>query len=113
MMSAFLATTITAQEADELYYSDKMIKNGTFTWNVTASIDYYEDIPEGANFTVKLKDDLYPGPLSEEELQKVSKIWQNKLSETVNNLPENWLDKIFFDEKPQHEENLEEEVKFD
>jgi hypothetical protein len=70
-MSAFLATTITAQEADELYYSDKMIKNGTFTWNVTTSIDYYEDIPEGANFTVKLKDDLYPGPLSEEELQKV------------------------------------------
>jgi len=71
MLSAFMASTISAQDGDELYYSEQMIKNGTFTWNVTKSVDYYEDIPVGANFTVKLKDDLYPGPLSEEELQKV------------------------------------------
>ncbi|MCG3259851.1 MAG: hypothetical protein H7644_08895 [Candidatus Heimdallarchaeota archaeon] len=71
MISAFLANTISAQTGEGLYYSDKMVKNGTFTWNVTKSVDYYEDIPVGANFTVKLKDDLYPGPLSEEELEKV------------------------------------------
>ena len=72
IISAFtLSISSTAQQADGLYYSNKLVKNMVFTWNVTISEDYYEEIPEGANFTVQLKDDLYPGPLSEEDLEKV------------------------------------------
>jgi len=49
-----------------------------------------------------------------EELQKISKIWQNKLNETVNNLPESWLDKIFSPENSDQEEiPLEEEINSD
>lgn len=44
-----------------------------------------------------------------DELQKVSKIWQNKLSETVNELPEDWLDKIFSTENPDQDEIDQEE----
>ncbi|MEE9409964.1 MAG: hypothetical protein V3V41_03465 [Candidatus Heimdallarchaeota archaeon] len=60
-----------AQTEDGLYYSDLMVKDGTFTWLVNQSLNYYEEIPEGANFTVKLKDSLYPGPLTEADLEKV------------------------------------------
>ena len=67
----FSIPTIAQYEEEGLYYSDMMIKNGTFTWYVNQSLNYYEEIPAGSNFTVKLKDSLYPGPLSEEELQKV------------------------------------------
>jgi len=56
----------------QYYYSDKMVKNGTFTWLVNQSVDFYEEgVIEGANFTVKLKDSLYPGPLTEEDLNKI------------------------------------------
>ncbi len=71
MISAFATSFATAQEFDGLYYSDLMVKDGTFTWNVTQSVEYYEDIPINVNFSVTLKDDLYPGPLSEEDLEKV------------------------------------------
>ena len=67
----FSIPTIAQYEEEGLYYSDMMIKNGTFTWYVNQSLNYYEEIPTGSNFTVKLKDSLYPGPLTEEELQKV------------------------------------------
>ena len=70
VVALFSIPTI-AQDEDGLYYSDMMIKNGTFTWYVNQSLNYYEEIPAGSNFTVKLKDSLYPGPLTEEELEKV------------------------------------------
>ncbi len=70
-MFAFATNFATAQEVDGLYYSDLMVKDGTFTWNVTDSVEFYEDIPLNVNFTVTLKDDLYPGPISEEDLEKV------------------------------------------
>ena len=71
LVAALFSIPTIAQNENELYYSDMMIKNGTFTWYVNQSLNYYEDIPAGSNFTVKLKDSLYPGPLTEEELQKV------------------------------------------
>jgi len=71
LVAAMFSIPTIAQNEDGLYYSDMMIKNGTFTWYVNQSVNYYEDIPAGSNFTVQLKDSLYPGPLTEEELQKV------------------------------------------
>ena len=70
-MFAFATSFASAQEVDGLYYSDLMVKDGTFTWNVTQSDQFYETIDVGVNFTVTLKDDLYPGPISEEDLEKV------------------------------------------
>lgn len=68
---ALIGTPAIAQDV-QYYYSDKMVKNGTFTWLVNQSVDFYEtDLVEGANFTVKLKDSLYPGPLTEEDLNKI------------------------------------------
>jgi len=67
-----LSSMVSASEdIDGLYYSSLMIENGSFVWNVTQSENFYEDIPLGANFTVTLKDNLYPGPLSEEDLGNV------------------------------------------
>jgi len=66
-----LSSTLTYADTDGLYYSSKMVKNATFVWNVTISQNYFEEIPEGANFSVTLKDDLYPGPMSEEDLSSV------------------------------------------
>jgi len=71
LMLAFATRFASAQNVDGLYYSDLMVKDGTFTWNVTQSIDFYENIPVGVNFTVTLKDDLYPGPIQEADLEKV------------------------------------------
>lgn len=72
-----LANLSSAAPEDGLYYSDKMVKNGTFTWIVTQNentneaVDVYSVLNVGSNFTVQLKDDLYPGPISEEELNSV------------------------------------------
>ncbi len=71
------ANLATAVPEDGLYYSDKMVKNGTFTWIVTQNentneaVDVYSVLDVDSNFTVQLKDDLYPGPISEEELNSV------------------------------------------
>ena len=71
------ASLTTAVPEDGLYYSNKMVKNGTFTWLVTQNdntneaVDVYSVLDVGSNFTVQLKDDLYPGPISEEELNSV------------------------------------------
>ncbi|MBY9001146.1 MAG: hypothetical protein KGD64_09545 [Candidatus Heimdallarchaeota archaeon] len=72
-----LVNTSTAALDDGYYYSDKMVKNGTFTWsviqnvNTNEAVDVYGILDVGSNFTVQLKDDLYPGPISEDELNSV------------------------------------------
>ncbi len=71
------ANIASAVPEDGLYYSNKMVKNGTFTWIVTQNentnedVDVYSVLDVGSNFSVQLKDDLYPGPISEEELNSV------------------------------------------
>ena len=71
VMFLFSSLTKANSEVDGLYYSPKMVKNAIFVWDVTQSVNFYENIPQGANFSVTLKDDLYPGPLSEENLSSV------------------------------------------
>lgn len=74
---AFASLTTAVLPEEGLYYSNKMVKNGTFTWLVTQNdntneaVDVYSVLDVGSNFTVQLKDDLYPGPISEEELNSV------------------------------------------
>ena len=77
-IAAMMYTSVSAQTLEDgLYYSSKMVKNGTFTWTITENIneiddvDVYSDLQLGANFTVRLRDNLYPGPITEEELNSV------------------------------------------
>ena len=71
LMFAFATSFAQAQDVDGLYYSPLMVKDSAFHWNVTVSENFYEEISAGVNFTVILKDDLYPGPISEADLEKV------------------------------------------
>lgn len=71
LLLVMFTTPSFAQSEAQYYYHEKMVKNGTFIWNVTHSYEYYEDIPEGAQFSVKLRDSLYPGPLTEGELTSI------------------------------------------
>ena len=71
LLMAFMTSFASAQTGDGLYYSNLMQKDHSFAWNVTQSEEFYEDIPIGVNFTVTLKDDLYPGPLTSADLEKV------------------------------------------
>ena len=77
LLLTFFVSSIHAADEDGFYYSEKMVKNGTFTWEVTQNennnelVDVYSVLNVGANFTVRLRDSLYPGPISEEELESV------------------------------------------
>ncbi len=71
LLSTLLITPTRAQDEVSFYYSEKFVKNSVFTWNVNQSINYYEALPKNANFTVKLEDALYPGPMTPSDLNNV------------------------------------------
>jgi hypothetical protein len=71
LIVSVIAFPVKSQDDVEYYYSEKFVKNAVFTWRVNQSVNYFEELPENANFTVKLKDPLYPGPMTIAELNKV------------------------------------------
>jgi hypothetical protein len=71
LLSSLLIIPAKAQDEVSFYYSEKFVKNSVFTWNVNQSVNYYEALPENANFSVTLKDALYPGPMTPSDLNKV------------------------------------------
>ena len=71
LIVSLLAIPAKSQSDVEYYYSEKFVKNSVFTWRVNQSVNYFEQLPENANFTVKLKDPLYPGPMTIADLNKV------------------------------------------
>lgn len=71
LIVSLLAVPAKSQDDVEYYYSEKFVKNSVFTWRVNTSVNYFEQLPENANFTVKLKDPLYPGPMTIADLNKV------------------------------------------
>jgi hypothetical protein len=71
LISTFFITPANAQDEVEYFYSEKFVKNSVFTWNVNQSVNYYEALPLNSNFTVKLKDALYPGGFTPSDLNKV------------------------------------------
>ena len=100
-----------------LKYTSSMkfaLKAGFLSFNSTRVSANDVDYPIDVVYYEKDSFNIIERRYKKEELQKVSKIWQNKLSETVNNLPDNWMDKIFDDvDTMQEEENLENEIKID
>ena len=49
---------------------------------------------------------------SKEEMQKISRLWNTKLSESINNLPDKWMDKLF-NNHSEIPDQVEEEFEFD
>jgi putative proteasome-type protease len=87
------------------------LKSGFLSFSATRvsanDVDYPIDVVYYEKDSFHITEKRY----RKEELQKISKIWQNKLSETVNQLPETWLDKIFEPEVPvQPNIDLEEKI---
>lgn len=80
------------------------LKAGFLSFNSTRVSANDVDYPIDVIYYEKDSFDIKERRYKKDELQKVSRIWQSKLSEAVNDLPENWLDKIFLQENADAEE---------
>lgn len=100
-----------------LKYTSSMkfaLKAGFLSFNATHVSANDVDYPIDVIYYEKDSFAIIERRYKREELQKISKMWQNHLSEAVNDLPDNWMDKIFSQhETDEDEESLQEEVKFD
>ena len=71
------------------------LKAGFLSFNSTRVSANDVDYPIDVIYYEKDSFNIIEKRYKKEELQEISKIWQNKLSDAVDNLPENWLDKLF------------------
>jgi putative proteasome-type protease len=74
------------------------LQAGFLSFNATRisanDVDYPIDVVYYAKNSFKTIERRY----KKDELQIISKLWSNKLRESVNSLPETWMDRIFNDE---------------
>jgi putative proteasome-type protease len=99
-----------------LKYNSSMkfaLKAGFLSFNSTRVSANDVDYPIDVVYYEKDSFNIIERRYKKEELQKISKIWQNKLSEAVHDLPENWLDKLFTDDVESTYENLENELRIE
>lgn len=100
-----------------LKYTSSMkfaLKAGFLSFNATRVSANDVDYPIDVIYYEKDSYNIIEKRYKKDELQQVSKLWQNTLSKAVNDLPEKWLDKIFQKEVPgNEEENIEEQIKFE
>jgi len=97
-----------------LKYNSSMkfaLKAGFLSFNSTRVSANDVDYPIDVIYYEKDSFNIIEKRYKKEELQKISNVWQNKLSEAVNSLPENWLDKLFSKDNEETKENFEEEIK--
>ena len=89
------------------------LKAGFLSFNATRvsanDVDYPIDVIYYEKDSFKIIERRY----KKEELQHISRAWQNKLSESVSAVEEDWLDKLFTDEMGSNNENLEKEFRFE
>jgi putative proteasome-type protease len=81
------------------------LKAGFLSFNATRvsanDVDYPIDVIYYEKNSFRIIEKRY----KKEELQKISKLWQNTLSDAVNELPNDWLDKLFSEEEAKEEHN--------
>jgi len=74
------------------------LKAGFLSFNATRvsanDVDYPIDVIYYRKDSFHITEKRY----KKEELQKMSKMWQHTLNEAVNNLPDDWLEKLFMEE---------------
>jgi putative proteasome-type protease len=93
-----------------LKYNSSMkyaLKAGFLSFNSTRVSANDVDYPIDVVYYEKDSFNIIEKRYRKEELQKVSKIWQNKLSDAVDKLPDNWLDKIFDENDKGKPESLD------
>lgn len=81
------------------------LKAGFLAFNSTRvsanDVDYPIDVIYYEKDSFHITEKRY----KKEELQKISKLWQNTLSDAVNDLPDDWLDKLFSEDEKVPEEH--------
>jgi len=100
-----------------LKYTSSMkfaLKAGFLSFNATRVSANDVDYPIDIVYYEKDSYNIIERRYKKEELQKISKIWQKQLGEIVDNLPDDWLDKVFSEDRPEQEDiNLEAELQAD
>lgn len=78
------------------------LKAGFLSFDATRisanDVDYPVDVVYYTKDSFKIIEKRY----KKDELQKISKQWSAKLSESIDSLPDDWMDKIFIDEKEEN-----------
>lgn len=89
------------------------LKAGFLSFDATRisanNVDYPIDVVYYAKDTFNIIERRY----KKDELQKMSKLWNSILSDSIQNLPESWLDKLYFAKEENKEDEMEEELNLD
>jgi putative proteasome-type protease len=99
-----------------LKYNSSMklaLKAGFLSFNSTRVSANDVDYPIDVIYYEKDSFNIIERRYKKEELQKISKIWQTKLSEAVESLPDTWLDKLFQQVGEEEQEDGSEEINLD
>jgi putative proteasome-type protease len=70
------------------------LKAGFLSFEATRISANDVDFPIDVIYYVKDSFNIIEKRYKKEELQKISKLWSNKLKESINELPEEWMDKL-------------------
>lgn len=88
------------------------LKAGFLSFNATRVSANNVDYPIDVIYYEKDSFNIIERRYKKEELEKVSKIWQDELYKSVINLPEGWMNKLFLREKLE-KDIYEEEIEMD
>ncbi len=90
-----------------LKYTSSMkyaLKAGFLSFSATRVSANDVDFPIDVVYYEKDSFNIIEKRYKKEELQKISKIWQKELSDAVDKLPEQWLEKIFIENNKDNNE---------
>ena len=74
------------------------LKAGFFSFDATRISANDVDYPIDVIYYAKDSFNIIERRYKKDELSKMSKLWSSKLSESINSLPDNWLDKLINEE---------------
>jgi putative proteasome-type protease len=77
------------------------LKAGFLSFDATRISANDVDYPIDVIYNAKDSFNIIEKRFKKEELQKLSKQWNRTLGETIHNLPESWMDKLFFTEEKE------------
>jgi putative proteasome-type protease len=85
------------------------LKSGFLSFDATRISANDVDYPIDVLYYTKDSFHIIEKRYKKDELQDISKLWSKNLSESINSLPEDWMDKLFFDE-PEEKKIIEQEL---
>lgn len=88
------------------------LKAGFLSFDATRISANDVDYPIDVVYYTKDSFNIIEKRYKKDELQKLSKLWNTSLNESIRGLPENWMDKLFFKDEPK-EEIIEEDINLD